>query len=118
MQDFDLIVGKTSDTYAVAFYDARRDNVACHFSDFKKSDAKEICKFINHVKKMRRKFGVIGENFAQIIQIDRRFYVTKSFELSGGRNLTVSSCGFSSEISACRCAAILEISDVQDVSDH
>lgn len=111
MKIYDLIVTKTLDNYGVAIYDSPRDNIARWFGDFSKSDAREIVRFCNHTIKTREKFKaqMCDEIFVKIIQSNKKYYAVKSFELSGGRNLTVSSRGFKSEIAACRCGAILEI---------
>lgn len=120
MKNFDLIMTRNLHGYGVAIYDSYRDNIARYFGVFKKSDAREICEFINRTIKTRKKFSaqMIDEIFVKIIRANKKYYAVKSFELSGGRNLTVSSRGFKSEIAACRCGAILEIlSDVQFISD-
>ena len=120
MKNYDLIVTKDLHGYGVGIYDSSRDCIARWFGDFTKSDAREIVQFCNRTIKTREKFNaqMCDEIFVKVIQAGKKYYAVKSFELSGGRNLTVSSRGFSSEIAACRCGAILEIlSDVQFISD-
>lgn len=106
MKKFNLAMTKTAENYGVAFLDSERDFLIRHFDGFKKHDAREIERFCNVV------FGKIDEpmsgDCANVIQVKNRFYVTKNFECVDGDTLSFSSHGFSDEIVACRCAAILE----------
>lgn len=120
MKNSNLAMTKTAENYGVAVYDSHRDCIARHFDNFSKSDATEIVNFCNHTLKTIAKNDVQmrGKTFAKIIQVGKKFYAAKEFDVIGG-TLSFCSHGFKNEIAACRCAAILELllGGVQDVSD-
>ena len=117
MKKFNLVTTKSLDNYGVAFFNSERDYLILHFDGFKKQDAKEIVRFCNVV------IGKVAEqmsenNCARVIQVGNSYYVTKNFERENGDTLFFSSHGLKNEITACRCAAILEtVLNTEDNAD-